>query len=328
MNDKIDFVITWVDGTDANWLEKKKKYTQNNVDLDTSNVRYRDYGTLKFFFRSVERYAPWVHKIYLITDNQVPAWLNLENSKVKVIDHTDFIDDKYLPLFNSNAIEWNMDKIPNLSNTFVYFNDDIVINRAVKAEDFFLNGKPRDFRLYTDIIPTEEFVHIVLNNDILINSFVKNRWPVSNVGLWSIKYRIKRLKNLIFLPQIKKSGIVGYIEPHGPMAFTKSAFKKAKSIWKIPIEETTSHRFRSLQDVSIWLVRHLQLETGNFVPINDGNNYFNDIRHLDEIKEYLLKKKSNTICINDIDSDDYLYESIKLNKILSKKFPQKSAFEK
>lgn len=325
--EKIDFVITWVDNADKEWQERKKNYSNKN-GLEDSSIRYRDYGTLKYVFRSIEKYTPWVNKVYLVTDHQTPDWLNIDNPTVKVVDHNDFIDSKYLPLFNSNAIEWNIDKIPNLKERFVYFNDDTLINRPLNKEDFFYNGNPKDFRLYTDIVPTEEFNHIVLNNGILINKFVKGRWPISKKGLWNSKYGVKRIKNLIFLPQIKKSGISGYVESHGPLAFKRSSFRRAREIWPNQISMMNTHRFRSIEDISIWLVRHLQLELGDFEPTNSEINYFNDIAHLKDIKIALQKEKSNFICINDINVDDYEKTSHELKEILNNKFPVKSYFEK
>ena len=36
MNEKIDFVIMWVDGSDPKWLEEKNKYLDKKID--TSNA--------------------------------------------------------------------------------------------------------------------------------------------------------------------------------------------------------------------------------------------------------------------------------------------------
>ncbi|WP_180369763.1 stealth family protein, partial [Oenococcus oeni] len=144
-NDKtIDFVIDWVNGQDISWQAKRAKYLENKEDA--SSARFRDWGFLKYWFRSVEKNAPWVNKIYLITDNQKPDFLNLNSEKIKIVDHKDFIPDSFLPLFNSNAIEIGMHNIPGLSKQFVFFNDDMFINKKVSPTDFFKNGFPRDSR--------------------------------------------------------------------------------------------------------------------------------------------------------------------------------------
>ena len=167
---KIDFVVTWVDGSDEKWLKEKNKYKADK-NQDASNTRYRDYEIIKYFFRSVEKYAPWVNKIYFITWGHVPKWLNSKNPKLVIVKHKDFIPKKYLPTFNSCAIELNMHRIKDLSETFVYFNDDIVLNNYTKEKDFFENGYPKDSAVLNAIIPygKSNFEHRLVNNSNLIN---------------------------------------------------------------------------------------------------------------------------------------------------------------
>ena len=123
MNNQIDFVITWVDGNDPEWIREKEKYSQNNAG-DNREIRFRDWGILKYWFRSIEKFAPWVNKIYFITWGHLPAWLNTNNPKLIIVKHEDYIPSKYLPTFNSHTIEWNIHRIKGLSDNFVYFNDD------------------------------------------------------------------------------------------------------------------------------------------------------------------------------------------------------------
>lgn len=68
---KIDFVIPWVDGSDIEWQIEKNKYSQSKL-VDNRNIRYRDFETLKFWFRSIEKYAPWVNRIHFITCGHLP----------------------------------------------------------------------------------------------------------------------------------------------------------------------------------------------------------------------------------------------------------------
>ena len=103
-NGPIDLVIPWVNGEDPQWQQKAAPYLSVK---DFNGERFRDWGILKYLFRSIDRYLPWVNQIYLVTDNQIPNWLNLNNSHVQVIDHHEIIDDQFLPTFNSNAILMN-----------------------------------------------------------------------------------------------------------------------------------------------------------------------------------------------------------------------------
>ena len=90
-NSDIDFILYWVDSNDVNWQNKKSKYTIKKTE-DGSVSRYRDWDNLKYWFRAVAKFAPWVRKVYLVTDNQKPEWLNLQNDSLVLVDHKDFID--------------------------------------------------------------------------------------------------------------------------------------------------------------------------------------------------------------------------------------------
>ena len=91
MNNKIDFVVTWVDGADPKWLKEKSEYEklEGNKESKTfqnwlnSDCRYRDWDTMKYWFRAIEKYAPWVNNIYFITWGHIPEWLDLSNPKLK-----------------------------------------------------------------------------------------------------------------------------------------------------------------------------------------------------------------------------------------------------
>ena len=72
---EIDFVITWVDGNDPAWIAERKKY--NSKSGDKSDTRFRDWELLKYWFRGVEKYAPWVRKIHFVTWGHYPSWLNV-----------------------------------------------------------------------------------------------------------------------------------------------------------------------------------------------------------------------------------------------------------
>ena len=328
----IDIVVPWVNSNDPKWINKKEKYincnTEEQIETSSSNERYRDYGTLKYLFRSIEKNAPWIRKIFLVTDNQIPDLLNVTNKKVKVIDHKEIIDNKYLPVFNSSVIEMNIYKIKELSENFIYFNDDMLLNKTVTPKDFFLNGKPRDYRIYTSIVPKEGFMHILVNDDILINRFVKGRWPISKYGLTSIKYGANQLRNLVFYPQLKYSGIPGYLDPHGPLSFNKKFFYIAKKIWPKELEKNNAHKFRQYDDVTIWLIRYLQLELGNFVTRNTSFNGRYTINDVDKISKDLDQCRSKTICINDTHVKDYEVKAKMIQKVLERKYPKKSSFER
>lgn len=139
MTKVIDFVVTWVDGNDEKWRLKKAKYDGSiNTSKYSMNSEkaYREWGTFKYWFRGVEKFAPWVNKVYLVTDNQKPDWLNIDSDKLVLIDHKEIINNDFLPVFSANPIESNIHRIPGLSEHFVFFNDDMYLTAPISPDDF------------------------------------------------------------------------------------------------------------------------------------------------------------------------------------------------
>ena len=140
----IDFVVTWVDSNDPKWQEEFRKYKGITTTADQSKARYRDWDFFKYWFRAVEKYAPWVHKVYVITNGKFPDWINPSCDKLALVKHSDYIPEQFLPTFNSRTIEFYMNRIKGLSEHFVYFNDDMYLNAPVSPEYYFRNGLPCD----------------------------------------------------------------------------------------------------------------------------------------------------------------------------------------
>lgn len=141
----IDFILTWVDGTDPEWIAQKKEYERViNKESDDRPQRYRASDNFRYVFRGIEKFAPWVNNVYLVTSGHVPNWLNMKNDKLVHIKHKDYIPHEYLPTFNSDAIEVNLHRIQGLSENIVCFNDDMYIIKPTKPEDFFVDNLPCD----------------------------------------------------------------------------------------------------------------------------------------------------------------------------------------
>ena len=152
MDEKIDFIVTYLDSEDTDWIKAKAENDGSDVvEALNSAARYRNLDNFQYWFRSVERYAPWVNKIHLVTWGHVPEWLNTAHPKLNIINHEDYIPEKYLPTFNSNVIELNYDRIDNLAEQFVNFNDDMFLNADTKPSDFFVNGLPKLQMMYMPI---------------------------------------------------------------------------------------------------------------------------------------------------------------------------------
>lgn len=153
----IDVVYTWVNGSDPQWQKKKDEYEQLGGligvnDSATALNRFRNHDELRYSLRSVEKHAPWVRSIYIIVaDGQAPTWLNRSSSRIKLVNHsTIFPNPNHLPVFSGVAVEANLDRIPELSDYFVYFNDDTFLGKPVTPADFFLSPQSGDQRWYLE----------------------------------------------------------------------------------------------------------------------------------------------------------------------------------
>ena len=327
----IDIVITWVDGSDKEWLKEKQHYN-SNIDIDDSAARYRDYGTLIYVLRSIEKFAPWVRKVFLVTNGQIPSWLNLQNSKIRLVKHSDFIPSEYLPTFSSHPIEWNLNKIDELSENFIYFNDDMLLASAVKPSDFFKNDLPCDTLGLGIVRPVEFFSSIPFNNMMVVNKHFnfKEVCKQNKKKFFNLKYGKRMVKNIILSTQ---NVFYGMYDPHVALPLKKTYFDL---LWQQEydlINETCKNKFRSKNDISPWLVRYWQLLTGNFEPRSAKfSAYFRMDEFIQNPKtvNILKKAKYKAICINDVglDNQDFVSIQEKFKAIMDTILGEKSSFEK
>lgn len=331
---KIDFVIPWVDGGDPAW--RKEMYKHRGIDEpDAGEERYRDMGILKFWFRAVEAYAPWVNQIHFITWGHLPEWLNTEHPKLHIVNHKDYIPEQYLPTFSANPIELNIHRIPNLSEHFVYFNDDMLLNSSVTPDFFFRNGKPCDFlRVRQIYFPSvnDVYCHIITNDIVEINrrhSYIKMflRHPEKVVNL---KYGVGgSLKNLLKLCNI--SCFVGFQEHHLPNPYVKQTFLDVWNAMPDLLDQVSGNRFRTPFDVNQYIFRYWQLATGQFSPVSPASRgkYLSIAYPMDCIEATLNDPGIKMVCVNDTPYDIDLEKALaQVVAIYEKKLPGKSTFEK
>lgn len=328
----IDFVIPWVDGSDPEWIKEFNKYVpdEQKCDIDSSEKRYRDYGLLRYWFRGVEKFAPWVRKIHFITCGQKPEWLNLDAPKLHWVKHSDYIPQEYLPVFSSHPIELYMHKIPGLAEQIVYFNDDFFLTAPVRKNFFFRNGRPCDSAIM-EVKSSGELpmLGINFNNLNLINAhFSKQTVIRQNVTKWfSPRYGRQLWKNISLLPWKK---FCGFINPHMAEPFEK---KTLEDVWRHcpeKLSETMAHRFRSPFDVNQWLFRHWALCSGTFSPIHPTKNKKNfDLTDTNtaEITECIRRGVYKEIVINDSDVSDFDAAMSCIRAAFEELLPEKSKFE-
>jgi hypothetical protein len=230
-SDPVDIVYTWVDGSDPEWQKIRdtcfKEYFPllENRDAHTIN-RFRNRDEIRYSLRSVLRFAPFVHHIFIVTFGQKPAWL-LPHPKITIVDHTEIF--KYredLPTFNSQAIEANLHRIPNLSDKFIYLNDDVLFTNEVIKEDFFTeDGKIRV-------------------------SFSDSPWPSGSV-VKGEKAFISAQKNTNALLDSSFKKERRYSLSHAPFALRRSLMHEVEATFPHIFQQVSSHKFRMSSDFAM-----------------------------------------------------------------------------
>lgn len=209
----IDFVFLWCSGSDPKFARQKntrmRQSTPALIDDNIGDIRYIQHDELRFALRSVYRYAPWARHIFLVTNHQRPSWL-ADYPTISIVDHTEFIPANILPTFSSIGIEMYLDRIPGLSEHFIYANDDTMLNRSLEQRDFFSEeGKPMVW-MYK---PSRKSFTPKNGGDILGNHVITD-WEQTLVRAWGL-YREKNGYSIPF-----------YTPAHSFDAYTKTLFRK------------------------------------------------------------------------------------------------------
>ncbi|MDD3322127.1 MAG: Stealth CR1 domain-containing protein [Paludibacter sp.] len=150
---EIDVVIAWVDGNDPMHKKKIKPYLNPQVqksDDIAGPTRFGSEGEIFYCVASILRFATFIRKIYIVTDEQNPnlddfVQKNFPENKIaiEIVDHKVIFKgyENHLPVFNSRAVETCIYRIPGLSENYVYFNDDFFLIRPLKKTDWFVDDK-------------------------------------------------------------------------------------------------------------------------------------------------------------------------------------------
>ncbi len=308
----VDLVYLWVNGNDPEWQAKRNACigtaeTQRGVNC---KGRYADNDELKYSLRSVAQYASWIHKIYIVTDNQVPSWLDTSNPKVRIVDHKEIMPEICLPCFNSAVIEHFLYNIPGLSEHFLYANDDMFVNRPVKPDDFFAQ----------DGLPIVRF----------------NRRPLRKFTLW-FKEKVQRRALSNYVQTIRRSaemvekkyGIYyGGKTHHNIDAYLKSDYQHAAQVFDSEIKATFANHVRSASDVQRNIYSYVALaEKRAHLHYVTQRTSFRFHIHRENHYKKLERYNPMLFCMNDSEfaTDE---DRKRMAEFLSLRFPDKSQFEK
>lgn len=339
--DTIDFVITWVDGSDPEWLcEKRKFIPDKQIDITDDRIhRYRDYDLLQYWFRAVEKFAPWVNKVHFVTCGHKPSWLNLNCPKLNFVKHSDFMPEEFLPTFSSHPIELNLHRIKGLTDKFVYFNDDMFLSSSVKPEDFFDNGLPVYPALLHPILPIpdkgyEIMSHIFINMVTLINrNFNAKKSIKTNRDKWFNPFVNGMRTTIMNAFYSQHLHFVGFYNEHLPSPTLKATMEEVWECEKDTLYATSLNKFRGSSDVSPWLFRYWDLAAGNFSPVKVGKlgKRYRISKDSTEICSAVTNQIHKLICINDtpesLTADEFNHVINDIREAFDKIFPEKSSFE-
>ena len=296
----IDIVYTWVNSNDREWQKLFSRFRDiSEINYD----RFLSVDELKYSLRSVEKYANWVNKIYIVSNCAKPEWLN-NSTQIEWIFHEAIFDEDELPTFNSHALGLSLYKIPNLSEHFIYFNDDVFLYNRVKKEDFFT---PNNFSI-SYLEPYGIIYHDRINYATEGYEFS----AINGKKLFEKKYGFSPTQ----------------LHKHVPLAFKKSILIEMEKIFEEDIKRTRKNRFRDRSDVSVsFLYNHYALYHKEAV-YKDTNSVLVNYKNYKNREKIILKNKPKFFCINDGDGSTQIkeYKEWKIN-FLEKLFPQKAKWE-
>lgn len=277
---EIDIVYTWVNGSDPAHIKKRKDY----LGVSSDGGRYRDIEQLRYSLRSVEKHAPYARHVWIVTDHQIPRWLNTSNERVSVINHkTIFQKDphKYLPTFNSNSIELNIHNIPGLAECFVYLNDDMFFGRPSKPDEDFWDPKTNEQLLYWSswtIAPPEE--------------------KLRNIWKMAVRHSNSLLDRVYGKPKEPRHFFI-----HGVYFWKKTYLRELAKLFEKDYEISFSHRTRKPTDVT------LPFLYGNYVKHAHPHRVeksklkysklVNDFDQVTKSLNRLKKQRPHWVCLND-----------------------------
>lgn len=338
--DKIDFIILWVDGNDPEWKEEKKRYENleqivSHTDDANSDCRFRDNDLLRYWFRGVEKFAPWVNQIHFITCGQKPEWLNTSHPKLHLINHKDYMPAHYLPTFNSCTIEMNIHRIAELSEHFVNFNDDTFLLQPVTPGYFFKKGLPiLDTDLsYPKNIGYNNWSRHLFNDYCIVNKSFSIKKSISKN--WSKWFNIKELgfkkafKNYLCY----RTNHTLPVSTYGHLAFPhlKSSLQEIWDLHPEIMEQASLHRFRSDNSLNQWLLCAWDQAKGKFYPTHKerlGLEALVSPENIALICDIVKNGLKPQICINDSKyNTDFESTTIALTSAFETLLPSKSSFE-
>jgi len=317
---------------DPKWQETFAQYSGriDNRKNEVSEARFRDYGLLKYWFRGVEKFAPWVRNVYLVTCGQRPEWLDTAHPKLRLVDHADYIPREFLPTFNSSVIEVHLHRIPGLSEHFVYFNDDFFITAPIGQQRFFTDGLPNDIAAFRSNLGFSLWSKCLKNNIRIINQrFDKREVLDRDRDKWLHPSYGSRARLTRMLSRYGR--FVTLRTPHNAQPYLKQTYEEVWEYAARELADMSAHRFRSPKDYTQELFRTWQICRSNFHPYNTyrDTKMFPLLFRAKKAVRAIREQSHSLVCLND---NEHIRDFGKTVREVTAAFesilPEKSGFEK
>lgn len=300
----IDLVTTWVDGQDPGW-QRDFERAASHVDLDAlprfaaNRGRWTSRSELRYSLRSVWMYAPFVRRIFVVTNGQRPEWLH-ESEQVRIVRHGEiFPDPTVLPTFNSRAIESVLHRIPDLAEHFIYLNDDFFFGRPQRFEQYFSRGGlTRHFRSkrHLDPDPPRPDDRATVVGHKRTRALLRERYGIES----DHKFQ------------------------HAPYCMRRSIWQRIEADCADELDVLRHARFRSWESITAvsFLYDHLAIELGHgdYAELDYAYAELEAGAPNSQV-ERVLNRSLDVFCINDADSEADDGGSGALEGLLARRFP-------
>lgn len=237
----VDIVYTWVNKDDSLWVDMWESCFPNEK---FNSDRYTNRDELRYSLRSLSKFLPWFHKVHIVSNCARPDWLK-DHPKLNWVTHEKiFPDNSVLPTFNSHAIEACLHLIPQLSERFIYFNDDIILNSPCYYSDFFDEiGRTKS--------NLESYGMVYEENTL-------DQTP---------DYLIAAINSLNLIKKLIPNYIATRLHKHSPHALRKSIIEEIEDKYQQEIMRTRSARNRSPEDINLpsFLYHHYAIASGRAI---------------------------------------------------------------
>ncbi len=306
-NHPIDAVIAWVDGSDPRLAEKRNLYLEEAKRTSQHGVQssfFASSNEIRYCVLSILTFAPFVRNIFIVTDGQDPnlnedikTYFPGKADTIRIVDHKEIFRgyEQYLPTFNSTSIESMIWRIKDLSEDFVYFNDDVFLIRDHQPGDWFINNRPV-LRGKWLLPPYRKMVGNYIKT--VINVYLRK-----NPGYWP--------KLSFYLRQWNAASLLGmktryFFHCHTPHALNRIRLENFFTENSALLEKNIANRFRNPdQYIMISLANHLEIKDGNrhIEKLNLGylHPYYSKKRMERRIKRCKNDPGIKSICAQNLD---------------------------